>query len=202
MEAQGSEYVREQAELWVRAGFLSGYEMAEELVELAEEEVEDDGGDDGDDGTGERGEPLTIEQAAEIVAAARERLDAEEATWPDVTDFDRLEQAFAGIEERGVVARMNFTCCRSCGLSEIGDEVEEPGSTSGFVFFHFQGTEAAVKGHGLTLYYGGFDGTEQATVDAGWVVKEELARAGLVTDWAGDPGQGISISPFAWRRRG
>ncbi|GAA3642822.1 hypothetical protein GCM10022267_31820 [Lentzea roselyniae] len=38
------------------------------------------------------------------------------------TDPERLTRAFAALREAGITARENFTCCRSCGESEIGGE--------------------------------------------------------------------------------
>ena len=191
MEAQKWDAMGERADSWVRGGFWSGYEMVEEIRDNFRPRDEN-------------GKPISEEPTraavAELVASARGRLEAEVETWPEVTDFDRLEDAFAALEDRGVVARMNFTCCRSCGLAEIGGEVEDEENTSGFVFFHYDDTDAAVAGGPPFLAYGGFDGTEQATVEAGWAVKEELARVGLVTEWDGDPSERI-IVPFVWRRR-
>src|SRR5688500_10767798 len=47
---------------------------------------------------------------------------AAEATWPERTDCDRLDAAFAELEGIGIVCRQDFTCCSTCGGAEIGAE--------------------------------------------------------------------------------
>lgn len=109
-----------------------------------------------------------------------------------------LATARIRIWRKGIVAREDFTCCRSCGLAEIG--AEAPGSR-GFVFFHRQGTEQAAAGRGLMLYYGGFDGSEATTTAVGHEVAAALERAGLPVQWNGNPGAGILVTPLDWRKR-
>lgn len=144
---------------------------------------------------------LSPAQAREIVERLwLERVDEQER-WPGPTDPDRLERAFAALEGRGVVAREHFTCCRSCGMTEIGAEAEGRDGVRGFVFFHRQGTRAAAEGHGLSLYYGGFDGREETTTSVGHQVVAELTAAGLSAQWDGDPGTAITLTPLTWRKR-
>jgi uncharacterized protein DUF6891 len=76
----------------------------------------------------------------------------------------------------------------------------DPGR-GGFVFFHYQCTEHAAAGHGLSLYYGGFDGTEDTTTAVGRRVVTALERAGLPTRWDGNPGTAIEVTPLDWRKR-
>src|SRR5262245_42543369 len=40
---------------------------------------------------------------------------AAQADWPEVTDYDRLVDAFAELDSVGIVAREHFSCCGSCG---------------------------------------------------------------------------------------
>lgn len=78
-----------------------------------------------------------------------ERLE-EEKTWGEGdSDYDRVERAFAKLNEAGLVARMDFTCCNTCGTNEIGDErtaLDEPGEAypyreERYVFFHQQDSD-------------------------------------------------------------
>src|SRR5688572_15370981 len=48
-----------------------------------------------------------------------------EAAWTGSTDCDRLNKAFADLEERGVICRQDFTCCGTCGVAEIGAELND-----------------------------------------------------------------------------
>jgi hypothetical protein len=53
--------------------------------------------------------PIAQRLTREAVAA---QLAAQEQ-WPAVTDCDLLDRAFEELERAGVVARQNFTCCRT-----------------------------------------------------------------------------------------
>ncbi|MFB7932079.1 hypothetical protein ACFC4C_23590 [Streptomyces sp. NPDC056039] len=145
--------------------------------------------------------PVSPAQAREIVERLwLERVDEQE-TWSEPTDPDRLERAFAALDRAGIVAREDFTCCRGCGMAEIGAEADGTPGVRGFVFFHHQCTRGAARGHGLSLYYGGFDGSEETTKAVGHEVVAALAAAGLSTEWDGDPGKAIDVGPLEWRKR-
>ncbi|WP_017596722.1 DUF6891 domain-containing protein, partial [Nocardiopsis potens] len=111
-----------------------------------------------------RDRPIPPAQARRLVQPIWEARAAEQERWTGTSDNDRLSAAFAALDEAGITARQNFTCCRSCGLSEIGGERE---GARGFVFYHSQDTEAAAAGAGLYLAYGGFDGSEETTAAVG-----------------------------------
>lgn len=77
---------------------------------------------------------------------------AEEAAWSGTSDYDRLRSAFEELQANGVVARMNFTCCNTCGTDEIDDERTpiEVGEgyrfgESAYTFFHQQDAECLVE---------------------------------------------------------
>ena len=63
---------------------------------------------------------LTPQAAVEITEAAWTRLAAAQAAWSDEGDYPHVRAAFEELEGRGVLARMNFACCQTCGHSEIG----------------------------------------------------------------------------------
>ncbi|MBV6696121.1 DUF6891 domain-containing protein [Kitasatospora aureofaciens] len=188
---------QERARELIRCGFQEPDEIAESLVEV----LDDQG--------------LTEEEAELIVAPLWEERLAEQAAWPDTTDVDRLEAAFDALEEEGIVAAMDFTCCASCGYAEIGGEADE--DSRGFVFFHQQDTERAAAGQGLMLRYGGFrtadepdgphgtdgpDGSaERRTVEIGRAVAAALTAAGLPVEWDGSPETSILVAPLEWLNR-
>ncbi|NJP51430.1 hypothetical protein HCJ93_15475 [Streptomyces sp. SBST2-5] len=163
-----------------------GYDTRAELVETAVDHL-----------VGSELEPLTRAQARALVDRLWAARIAEQRTWQGVTDPERLTRAFLALEAAGITARENFTCCRGCGLSEIG--AERPGAR-GFVFFHQQSTESAAAGHGLPLYYGGFDGSADTTAAVGREVAAALHAEGLSTTWDGSPDRAI-VAPLDWRKR-
>src|SRR5438046_2664744 len=52
---------------------------------------------------------------AELLTAHRE----EQAGWESPTDCDRLDEAFAVLNQKGIVARQDFSCCNNCGHLDI-----------------------------------------------------------------------------------
>ncbi len=130
---------------------------------------------------------------------------AAQATWPAVTDNDRLDTAFRELDEAGIVARQCFTCCNSCGNLEIGDEVPDGATARGFTFYHLQDAERALSGDGLYLAHGYFEGDIAAPgpadpVAIGREIAATLRRHGLTVLWNGDVKTKIHV-PFGWQRR-
>lgn len=181
--------LRDIIETEVAAGFLDPHEVVECAVELL--------GDDAD--------PVQLRAAAtrltEVMVAAHTRA---QANWPAVTDCDRLDAAFAELERRGIVARHNFSCCQSCGASEIWEEVDEAEAEDreirGFTFYHQQDTEGAVQGGGLHLAYQSTSDAEGASEQIGHEIVEVLRKHGLEPEWNGSVSKRIRV-PMDWKRR-
>jgi len=129
---------------------------------------------------------------------------AQEARWPAVTDCDRLDRAFADLENRGIVCRQDFTCCGTCGAAEIGDEIDEARQggmlVRGYAFYHMQDTEAAVEGHGVYLNYGATTEGELAAVRIGHEICDALRTESLSPQWDGSRETRIKV-PVDWKRR-
>lgn len=180
----------EQAELEgrVREVLVGGYASRAELAELAEEYL-----------VTEDRRPVSREQAAALADRLWLERVAEQATWRGETDPERLTRAFTALEEAGITSRENFTCCRGCGQAEIG--AEGGSDARGFVYFHTQCTDSAAAGHGLTLLYGGFDGSPETTAAIGQEVVAALTAVGLHPEWDRDPDRAITVTPMEWRRR-
>ncbi|SDI67779.1 DUF6891 domain-containing protein [Nonomuraea jiangxiensis] len=173
----------------LREVIIGGYATRAELAEIAADYLV----------TGDH-RPVTPGQAREL--ADRLWLDRveEQAAWKGETDPERLTRAFTALAATGITAKEHFTCCGSCGRSEIG-EAGAP-DARGFVFFHRQCTDAtAAGGQGLTLLYGGFDGSPATTAAIGREVVAALDQAGLTAEWDGDPAQAITVTPITWRKR-
>jgi hypothetical protein len=172
----------------IREVLLGGYADREDLAELAEDYLVS-----GDE------HPVSPAQARALVDRMWDERLAEQAGWQGETDPERLTRAFASLEAAGITARENFTCCRNCGQAEIGAEAA-PGAR-GFVYFHEQCTDSAASGAGLTLLYGGFDGSAGTTTAVGHEVAAALAAVGLPVEWDGTPSQALTVTPLTWHRR-
>jgi hypothetical protein len=158
----------------VAAGFYDAGEIAESAVEMISY----------DDETADK-ESLRAE-AGRLTAEAIGKQLKDQENWPELTDCDRLDAAFAELEENGVVGRQNFSCCGTCGQAEIWDEIEAVEKTGksvrGYTFYHTQDTEAAVEGYGLCFNYGAVEEGEHAALMIAWDGSWDK-RIQLKLDW-------------------
>jgi hypothetical protein len=138
----------------------------------------------------------------DIVHESWEAQVAEQRKWPEVTDNDLLERAFAQLRRTGIVAEENFTCCQPCGMAEIDDQIPEGSVMDGYAFFHRQDTESALTYGEFFLSYGAFDPEPepQKTVEIGQRVVAALEAEGLRTEWDGSPANRITVF-IEWRKR-
>jgi hypothetical protein len=125
-------------------------------------------------------------------------------SWPEITDCDRVDAAFADLDAAGIIARQHFSCCGACGATEIHDELEKAEkagqSVRGYTFFHIQDTEQAVAGEALFLSYGSVSKNKDEAVAIGHEVLAALARHGLTPGWNGKHAHRIAL-PVTWLRR-
>ena len=145
-------------------------------------------------------QPTIKRLVAELLAAHR----AEQAGWESSTDCDRLDEAFANLNEQGIVARQDFSCCNSCGFTEIWDEVEKEEKrhpVDGYVFYHLQCTERAIQSGQLLLAYGCVEEDMAAFLRVANKIVAELRRVGLDAKWQGAAGHPIVVDGIAWRKR-
>jgi hypothetical protein len=129
---------------------------------------------------------------------------SEQLLWQDVTDCDRLDEAFAELDRMGIVARHDFSCCQTCGHIEIGDEIDSTCSqhnVSGYVFYHQQDTDTVVQHGYLYLAYGAVSGKESESLMIAHQVCDVLQKHGLETDWNGSIHTRICIPMLEWKRR-
>ncbi|MCA0295351.1 MAG: hypothetical protein LCH96_08615 [Actinobacteria bacterium] len=154
----------------------------------------------------------------------------EETSWSGTSDYDRLRAAFDDLQADGVVARMNFACCNTCGTDEIDAErtpVDADGygfRESQYTFFHQQDADRLAESPTrLFLTYSAWraasdldpellaaaragDADARAQViartdaQAGERVAAALRNRGLRVEWDGDPQQRLEIVIDDWRK--
>jgi len=144
--------------------------------------------------------PHAVLMAAEAIS--QHLLD--QKNWPARTDCDRLDDAFAELDESGIISRQNFRCCGNCGSYEIGDEMRQAMSDGrkvrGYTFYHMQDTDSAVEGGGVFLAYGSVDEPQKAHVNIGHEIVKVLKRHTLRPEWDGSLQKRIKV-PLDWKRR-
>lgn len=130
----------------------------------------------------------------------------EEINWVSPTDCERIDRAFLELNQMGIVAKQNFSCCNNCGHKRIERAVRKAGKKAwGYAFFHAQDTDAAVATGELNITFGAVDKqSEQAfecALEVGKKVADALKRNGLNVDWDGSYMQRIGITGIKWQRR-
>lgn len=140
------QFVREQ----LRAGFVG----RQGLIESAHDFLTGDGHQAGG------------QNVLDLVARLWSERQQEQQNWSETSDYERIAAAFADLESKGVVARMNFSCCGTCGSGEIWDErtlapVANPDGYQfrehGYVYFHQQDADGLAEVPALLyLGYGAF----------------------------------------------
>lgn len=126
-----------------------------------------------------------------------------EATWPEVTDCDRLDEAFESLESLGIIALHNAGLTMSDGISDVSEALalDESDEFIGYCFYHEQDVGRAIDGHGLNLAYGDLADTESGKREIGELVKAELERHGFAVEWDGKPETRLDLPKIVWQRR-
>lgn len=65
-----------------------------------------------------------------------------------------LSRAFAELNDLGVLARENFTCCGTCAATEIHDEQDDSRHWYGYLWFHQQDTQSLIASEDGSVYLG------------------------------------------------
>lgn len=188
---------RDDLKVWARIHVRGGYEPVEEIEEILLDLTEEF-----ESHISERDRQSEIRSA---LIQEIESLCDEQAKWPILTDYDRLELAFDMLEDKDIVARQNFTCCGTCGAAEISVEIEEFEAfgrhARGYVFFHQQDTENAIESGSLYLSFGASNNTTVATnLQIGQEVFDTLKAVGLKVHWDGQLEHRIGVM-LDWQRR-
>ena len=139
------------------------------------------------------------------IQGAAESKRIAEATWPKVTDFDRLDRAFTLLEAQGVIAlhRAGFTL--SDGFEEAEDAYKKSGGNeseyTGYCFYTEQDQVGAMDGSGLYIAFGHFSTIEAKGVRIGRLVRAALEREGFNVEWDGTIRSRLFVKGFLWQRR-
>lgn len=181
--------LRDVIELDVKAGFDSREQVINSAIDLLLGDYD----------------PIWLEEQATKLTnnAFRHHYD-EQKLWAYDTDCDKLDAAFAELDRHGIIARQHFTCCQTCGHTEINYDIEQAQahrSVRGYVFFHWQDTESAVRSDYLYLAYGSVSGKE---LESKWIavqIVDTLQRYGLDATWNSSIRTRICIKNIIWQRR-
>jgi hypothetical protein len=148
------------------------------------------------------------DQLESAIRHATEELIAEhlreQAAWPAVTDCDRLDASFADLNGRGILARQNYEQTLTSGAAAVWEEIRQEQAkrpVRGFVFFHEQDAEQAVRCDGPVLAWGAVAEEDSAWKELAEEIMAVLRMHGLNCSWAGSTNSRISIDGMRWQRR-
>ncbi|MBI5175230.1 MAG: hypothetical protein SFV17_01310 [Candidatus Obscuribacter sp.] len=189
----------------VWSGFYTQEQILEEAVEaLTEGWYENEEEDE------ESIDCLSDEQIAKLKKIIASRFDEKrkaEKNWPESTDCDRLQQAFAELTERGIVSLENAGYTLSDGWSEWDEVVTNEWHAKGLLnkvrggcFYHGQDLERAVNGAGLNLAFSAISGEDSDGLPIGHEIMEVLKKHGFKPSWNGSITERIFM-PIAWQKR-
>jgi hypothetical protein len=179
-----NEYVLNAIKSWVWSGFYSPDEVDSMIDDILEEDADE-------------------AMLRKAVAPEFDKKAAAEASWPDTTDCDRLDEAFENLNSRGIIALHNAGYTMSDGASDVSEVLHQRGRKGirGYCFYHGQDVERAVEGAGPMIAFGDLDDDKTRKVEIGRLVKQALQEAGFAVDWNGDPETRLSIPGINWKRR-
>lgn len=161
-----------------------------------------------------------IQFVADELDRAAARLESEKATWPEVTDCDRLDRVETALRERGILLWQVSPCCDTCTVGELQYRIDaiddrDPGfrdRVRGYAFFIDQNMADMLAESTLIsvcLGYGWLspDGSEVASdvyevnaLGPAREVCECLRSEGFDPCWDGDFSRKI-VLPLNWQRR-
>jgi hypothetical protein len=182
------EDMKVEVENWIWSGYMNAVEIdaeiEQEAVSGAAIDVED------------------LKAHARQVLAHKREVEQE---WPETTDCDRLDSAFARLREQNICALQCAGNTLREGFEAVTDHLdsddERADSYVGFCFFHSQDVARALEGEGLMLAFGAIDSDDDADyVAAGRVVCSALEENGLAVEWSGSPQRRIGVK-IRWQRR-
>ena len=177
-------YILDSIKTWVWSGFYGPDDVQEMIGDILE--------DDADEA-----------YLRSSVAPEFEKKLAAEASWPEETDCDRLDRAFAELNAIGVIALHNAGYTMSDGISDVGEVLhrKDRATVKGYCFYHGQDVERAVAGNGLMIAFGDVDENKAEKGSVGSLVRDQLETHGFEVQWNGDPETRLCIAILDWKRR-
>lgn len=169
---------------WVWSGFYDADEVQEMLGDLLEDASTE-----------------SILRAAVDPEFTKKR--AAEKSWPEETDCDRLDAAFADLSDAGIVALHNAGDTTSDGISDVAEVLHSLGRDGirGYCFYHGQDVERAVSGGGLNLAFGDVNDDPAKSADVATAIQRVLEQHRFQVEWDSDVGTRLKIPNFDWKRR-
>ena len=190
--------IAERVRLAVAGGYDPPDQIIEDLVELVEYDP------DAHEYIAGLGLPLT-EHMTTLVNDALALHNAAEASFPEVTDCDRLDSAFDQLATSGILTGQDVGMTMSDVRDDMWAAVDQARrrgqGARGWVAFHRQDVDRVVDTGTLCIAYAAATDLDDDFRLIGTEVAEALRSAGFEVDWNGDPARRIELHGLAWQKR-
>lgn len=116
----------------------------------------------------------------------------------------RVRKAFANLRSQGFLAFMNHKCCTTCSCNDLmlrANSLKSEGKEipTGIAYYHARDYAQLKRNGQLHIRYSELrylDHSRPTTKEVGRIVRTALDKAGLITEWNGDPNKTIFIAGF------
>jgi hypothetical protein len=129
----------------------------------------------------------------------------EETTWPEVTDYNRLERVFETLEDQNILVLENAGYTMSDGRSEITEAWyglgAEDSDVVGYCYYHGQDLERVVDAGELWLAFGDILDDDANGITIGREIVHALNNAGFTVEWNESINTRILIKGIKWQKR-
>lgn len=117
-------------------------------------------------------------------------------------NFDKLEDVFINLAEKGIVAIHNCGFDIEEGVADVFELYvhlrNNKFNPEGFCFYTFDDIEECLLEDSLKITFGDFEDDENKALKIGKIVAESLKDGGFAIDWDETINNQIMINPFEW----
>lgn len=180
-------------ESYVGGLFWYGFHTVAEIHALIDKEAATDGGFD-------------LDRIKAFAANTLAEKRAVEAQWPQTTDCDKLDRAFARLHELGICALHCVGDTQDDGFEAVSDALDDDLEERyhGYCFYYSQDIDRALQDEELLLAFGHIDRSEakdKEHVAVGKAVCEAMRQEGVTVEWNGSTKRRIGLPGLRWQRR-
>lgn len=123
----------------------------------------------------------------------------------DNHNFQKLEETFKKLAEKSIVTVHNCGYDFEEGVEDIFELYvhlfNNKYQAQGFCFYTFEDVEEAISDEILRITFGDFQRSEDASLEIGKIVYNQLVGSGFDVEWNGSVNSQIEIQNFKWDKR-
>lgn len=123
----------------------------------------------------------------------------------DNHNFQKLEETFKKLAEKSIVTVHNCGYDFEEGVEDIFELYvhlfNNKYQAQGFCFYTFEDVEEAISDEILRITFGDFQRSEDASLEIGKIVYNQLVGFGFDVEWNGSVNSQIEIQNFKWDKR-